>query len=74
MKTVTMHEAKTHLSRLVREAQKGESIVIARGTEPVARLVAIDAAVPERRFGTAKGLVRIHDDFDEPLEDFEEYS
>ena len=74
MKTVTMHEAKTHLSRLVREAQKGEEIVIARGSQPVVRLVPIEEAIPARRFGTAKGLIHIHEDFDEPLEEFEEYS
>ena len=68
-----MHEAKTHLSRLVREAQRGEEIVIARGSEPVARLVPIEPSIPARRFGTAKGMIRVRDDFDEPLEDFEEY-
>lgn len=73
MKTVNIHEAKTHLSRLVREALRGEEIVIARGRRPVVRLVPLAEAVPTRQFGTAKGLVEIADDFDEPLDDFEEY-
>lgn len=56
---VNIHEAKTHLSRLVEQAARGEEIVIAKHGRPRARLV----AVPERRLprkpGTAKGKVRI---------------
>jgi len=44
MKSVTTHEAKTHLSRLIREAQQGETVVILRGKEPVAQLTAVGAA------------------------------
>ena len=73
MKTVTMHEAKTHLSRLVREVEAGEEIVIARGKEPVVRLVPVATSMQARQFGTAKGLIQIHDDFDAPLDDFQEY-
>lgn len=73
MKTVTIHEAKTHLSRLLREVQAGEEVVIARRTTPLARLVPLLAARQERRFGTARGLISIADDFDEPLADFDEY-
>lgn len=73
MKTVSMHEAKTHLSRLVREVLQGDEIVIARGRQPVVKLVALAEAIPTRRFGTAKGLIEMRDDFDEPLEDFAGY-
>jgi prevent-host-death family protein len=73
MKTVTTHQAKTHLSRLLREVQAGEEVVIARGDTPLARLVPVVAAPPQRRFGTARGLVSIADDFDQPLADFDEY-
>jgi prevent-host-death family protein len=73
MKTVTTHEAKTHLSRLLREVQAGEEVVIARGDTPLARLVPVVAAPPQRRFGTARGLVSIADDFDQPLADFDDY-
>lgn len=72
MKTVTTHQAKTHLSRLLREVQAGEEVVIARGDTPLARLVPVVAAA-QRRFGTARGLVSIADDFDHPLADFDEY-
>ena len=73
MKTVTIHEAKTHLSRLIREALEGEEIVIARGNEPVVKLVLVEPVQGSRKIGTAKGKVRIADDFDEPLDDFSSY-
>lgn len=62
---VNMHEAKTHLSRLVERASKGEEIVIARAGRPVARLVPCDADDTPRKLGAWKGRVWIADDFDE---------
>ena len=62
---VNMHEAKTHLSRLVERAAAGEEIVIGRAGKPVARLVAYDAPVGPRKPGLAKGKVRILPGFDE---------
>ena len=73
MKTVSIHEAKTHLSRLVREAEEGEEIVIARGRKPVVKLVVIERQTAERRIGTARGQIKVAADFDEPLEDFVGY-
>ncbi|MGJ3232539.1 MAG: type II toxin-antitoxin system Phd/YefM family antitoxin [Oceanicaulis sp.] len=49
MKTVTVHEAKTHLSRLLKEVEAGETIIICRGKTPVARLEASEAASPPLR-------------------------
>lgn len=62
-----MHEAKTHLSRLVEQVAAGEEVVIARAGRPVARLVAVDAEPTPRRGGQWRGRVTIHDDFDDPL-------
>jgi prevent-host-death family protein len=73
VKIVNIHEAKTHLSRLVEEALAGEEIVIARGNEPIVRLVLVESARPRRTLGWAKGQLRIADDFDAPLDDFAEY-
>ena len=73
MKTVTIHEAKTHLSRLVKEAVAGEEIVIARGRQPMVRLVALAQAKQPRVFGSAEGLFEMTSDFDEPLTDFDGY-
>jgi len=62
---VNMHEAKTHLSRLVERAAKGEEIVIAKAGRPVARLVPVEASQEPRTPGAWKGRVWIADDFDE---------
>ena len=62
-----MHEAKTHLSRLVRKAQAGEEIIIARGGTPVARLTAVESPTA-RALGRDRGLFTVPDDFNDPLE------
>jgi prevent-host-death family protein len=65
---VTIHEAKTHLSRLIRRVALGEEIVISRGSVPVARLVpATPGTAGIRRLGLDAGLVVIEDTFDAPL-------
>ncbi len=66
-KQVNVHAAKTHLSRLLEEVLLGEEVVIARGGKPVARLVPVQEAPARRTPGTARGLVRMTDDFDAPL-------
>jgi prevent-host-death family protein len=73
MKIVNVHEAKTHLSRLIEEALAGEEVVIARGNEPVVRLVLVESARPQRTLGWGKGLIQMAEDFDAPLDDFAEY-
>ncbi|HEX4195428.1 MAG TPA: type II toxin-antitoxin system Phd/YefM family antitoxin [Stellaceae bacterium] len=69
-KTVTIHAAKTHLSRLLAEVEAGETIVIARDKTPVAQLVPI-APKAERRFGAMRGKFAIGPEFFEPLPDDE---
>jgi antitoxin (DNA-binding transcriptional repressor) of toxin-antitoxin stability system len=72
---VTIHEAKTHLSRLIQQALAGEDIVIARGQKPLVRLAVVPEAQPQRRLGGASGVILyIHEDFDAPLADFQEYA
>lgn len=65
--TVNVHEAKTHLSRLLERARAGEEIVIAKGGEPYARLVPLDARAPKRERGTLKGRVGLGDRFFDSL-------
>jgi len=64
---VNLHEAKTHLSRLVERAANGEEIVIARSGKPVAKLVAFDRDLTPRSFDSMRGLIHVPDDFDAPL-------
>jgi prevent-host-death family protein len=66
MKQVNVHEAKTHLSRLLEEVSAGEEVIISRAGRPIARLVPIAPAT--RELGRDAGLVRIAPDFDAPLE------
>ena len=66
-KIINIHEAKTHLSRLVRRAQSGEEIVIARGGKPVARLVGVEPSAT-RALGRDRGRFTVPDDFNESLE------
>ena len=68
MRTVNIHAAKTHLSRLVEEAAAGEEIVIAKNGQPRARLVPI-AAPARRTLGTLAGKFTVPEDWDDPLPD-----
>jgi prevent-host-death family protein len=67
METITIHKAKTELSRLIARACRGEEIVIARGKKPVVRLVAIEDKTGERKPGAWKGKIEIGPEFFEPL-------
>ena len=66
---INIHDAKTHLSRLVERAAGGEEIVIAKAGKPLAKLVPYREARGPRRPGALRGRIRIHDDFDAPLPD-----
>ena len=70
---VKLHEAKTHLSRLIQRALDGEEVIIAKGNTPLVKLVVLDSARGDRVLGTAAGQVEMSDDFDAPLEDFDGY-
>lgn len=74
MTQVTIHEAKTHLSKLIQKALAGEEIIIAKGKLPVVKLIALPEARKQRRIGGAKEAIKfIADDFDAPLAGFEAY-
>jgi len=64
MVTVNIHEAKTQLSRLVDEAAKGETVVIAKAGKPMVRVSAVDAPAAPRRLGFLAGEISVPDGFD----------
>ena len=66
MKQVTIHQAKTQLSKLLRDAEHGETVVIARGDRPVAKLVPVGPA-RTRKPGALKGRISVGPEFFEPL-------
>lgn len=70
---VNIHEAKTHFSKLLARVEAGEEIIIAKAGKPVAKLRPISHAPPPRVPGRDRGKIIIHDDFDDPLPEFEEY-
>lgn len=68
MTTVTVHHAKTHLSKLIAAAERGEEVVIARGDKPAVRIVPFEpAAKPDRKPGRLKGMVAMDAQFFDPL-------
>ncbi|MGN6592451.1 MAG: type II toxin-antitoxin system Phd/YefM family antitoxin [Terriglobales bacterium] len=71
MKTVNVHEAKTHLSRLIQEAVEGESFIIARAGKPLVKVVALEEAKPRKkqRLGFMKGEFTVPENFDTLYED-----
>jgi prevent-host-death family protein len=67
MSVVTIHQAKTNLSKLIKKAADGEEIIIARGAKPVARLVAVGEVKGKRQPGSLKGQLQVGAEFFEPL-------
>ena len=67
MKTVNIHEAKTHLSKLVEEASRGEPFVIAKAGKPIVKVTALSApsGAQVRRVGFLEGQISVPDDFDQ---------
>lgn len=71
---VNIHDAKSQLSRLIQLSLEGEEVVIAKNNQPVVRLQAIKPTIKKRQLGSMKGFVlSVADDFDQPLDDFQDY-
>jgi len=64
---VNIHEAKTHLSRLLERVAMGEEVIIAKAGKPVAKLVPFEKRPKNRMLGSAKGEFTVPDDFNDPL-------
>ena len=69
MTTVNIHEAKTHLSRLVDEVSAGAEIIIAKAGKPMARQMPISAPIRKKHLGLLKGRIKVPEDFNAPLDD-----
>jgi len=64
METINIHEAKTHLSRLVEKAAKGKPFIIAKAGKPMVKVVPLIEEKPKKRLGFMKGQISVPDDFD----------
>lgn len=73
MYLIDLDNVETQLARLIESALEGEEVVITQADRPVLKLVRVPETQPRRQAGSAKGLIQMADDFDEPLEDFREY-
>lgn len=71
---VNIYEAKNNFSKLVKRVVDGEEVIIAKNNKPLVKLIALEEKKVRRKIGTAKGQIWISGDFDEPLEDFKNYS
>ncbi|MCI0488650.1 MAG: type II toxin-antitoxin system prevent-host-death family antitoxin [Blastocatellia bacterium] len=70
---IELDEAKSKIDALIQTALDGEEVVITRNDEPVLKIVPVSKSVPRRKAGSARGMISMTEDFDEPLEDFVEY-
>ena len=73
MYQIELGKAKGQLERVIQTALDGEEVVITQNQEPVLKLVPVPRSNGRRKAGSAKGLVSMAEDFDDPLEDFKEY-
>ena len=73
MHQITVEDAKSNLPDLIDTAINAEEVVITKDAQHIVKLVPVSQAKPRPQFGSAKGLISMSDDFDEPLKDFAEY-
>lgn len=71
MRSVKIHEAKTHFSQLIASVEQGEEVVVQRGNVKVARIVPYEHQARARKAGALRGRLRIADDFDELPPEFD---
>jgi antitoxin (DNA-binding transcriptional repressor) of toxin-antitoxin stability system len=73
MYQIDLEKAKAQIESLIQTALAGEEVVITRNEQPVLKLISISPVKSRRQSGSARGLITMSDDFNEPLEDFAEY-
>ncbi len=69
MEIINIHEAKTHLSRIVETVFRGSEVILAKAGKPMVKIVPLQAQKREIKFGVLKGKIRVADDFDALLPD-----
>ena len=72
-KPIDLKQAQARLKELMEKATRGEEVVLAEEGRVVAKIVPVPPSVARRRFGSARGLIRIHEDFETAVDDFGEY-
>jgi antitoxin (DNA-binding transcriptional repressor) of toxin-antitoxin stability system len=70
---VNIHQAKTNLSKLIKKVINGEEVIIAKGNIPLVKMVGLKTQKAQRKIGSAQDSVKIAADFNEPIDDFNDY-
>jgi len=73
MQLIDIKEVKAQIFQMIEQVSKGEEVIITKDEEPLVKLVSAVGFKKQRQFGSAKGLIKMADDFDEPLEEFRGY-
>lgn len=73
MERYSIHDAQEHLQELVKDARNGKTIIILDDQNEAVQLIPISTEKKPRKAGSARGQIRIADDFDAPLSDFDDY-
>jgi prevent-host-death family protein len=74
MGTVTLDKAKANFLALIEDAIRGKEVLITKDGRPLVKLVSVSQPKPRPVFGSARGMISLSDDFDAPLEDFQDYT
>lgn len=73
MINIDINQAQKNFPELIKKTISNGEVIITKGGQPIVKLVPLKKTRKERKFGTAKGLIKISDDFDQPIDDFKEY-
>lgn len=73
MQLIDVKEVQAQIFQIIEQASQGEEIIITKDEQPLVKLSSAIGFKKQRQFGSAKGMIKMADDFDEPLEDFRGY-
>jgi antitoxin (DNA-binding transcriptional repressor) of toxin-antitoxin stability system len=73
MYQIELNGAKPEITTLIEAAIRGEEVIITKDEQPIAKLVLVKTKKSSRKAGSAKGMIKMSEDFNEPLADFSEY-
>lgn len=73
MLNIDINQAQKNFPELIKKTIKNGEVIITQEGKPIVKLVPLKKVQKERKFGTARGLIKISDDFDKPIDDFKEY-
>jgi prevent-host-death family protein len=73
MHNIDINQAKQNFTALIEKTVSNGEVIITKDGQPFVKMVPLTKTMKKRKFGTAKGLIKMADDFDQPIDDFKEY-